>query len=232
MKLPLVALAFAASLRRSSGWGAHTCRKPVARGGRTVEAREESWRATGAQFLPKRLRRDRSHARRRAASVRGANSTRAGAKSAAAQSRRRRPRSSSSCRRHGPGARPARRPLVKNFARTGGRRARKKKFARTGDGTSRGLAAATGPRRSSYVVEMLDSHPEVCAGYELMNPEWKAPCRQLGRGASCQDAVAAVAGGAIDAVLNGSRAWTPTAGAAGADAVAGLRRAWWPRWDE
>ena len=79
---------------------------------------------------------------------------------------------------------------------------------------------------------MLDSHPEVCAGYELMNPEWKAPCRQLGRGASCQDAVAAVAGGAIDAVLNGSRAWTPTAGAAGADAVAGLRRAWWPRWDE
>jgi hypothetical protein len=30
------------------------------------------------------------------------------------------------------------------------------------------------------VVEMLDSHPEVCCGYELLIPQWKDPCGFVG----------------------------------------------------
>jgi len=90
---------------------------------------------------------------------------------------------------------------------------------------------------SSYVVTMLHSHPEICAGYEFFNPQWKASCEILKdqpekERRACLDHVARAAPGAAEAILRNASGWAPPA----ADGLAGeanqfLLEAWWPRWD-
>ena len=89
---------------------------------------------------------------------------------------------------------------------------------------------------SSYVVEMLDSHPEVCCGYELLIPQWKDPCAAVGHKniRTCHSAVGKAITGAIDAIHDNSRKWSPPRpdDAISRKALAHLEKAWWPRFDQ